>query len=70
MFNFELQRLRDGEFENTLVDVQGFKLKNDLNDVFNKGSKNLQTLNLGNVFAAPSQNTDTGERKMPVSEAR
>lgn len=62
-----LERLRDGEFENTLVDVQGFKLKGESPQRVN--IPGVGNISLGNIFQNPSSQDNT-PAKLPVSEAR
>jgi len=62
-----LQSLRDGEFENTLIDVTGFQGKKNTNG---KQQNNNLTVTLGNVFQSPTQNNKNALQKMAVSEAR
>jgi len=63
-----LQRLRNGEFENTLVNVEGFKLqkKQTPSGVRISG---MGTVPLGNIFQQHKQ-ADVGPKQLPVSEAR
>lgn len=60
-----LQRLRDGEFETTLVDVTGFKVKGDKKALFGKSA-----VSLGNIFSSPGETSSTTPTKLSVSEAR
>jgi len=62
------QNLRDGEFENTLVNVDGFKLQKNQTP---SGVRipGMGTIQFGNIFQPPKQEA-TGPKQLPVSEAR
>lgn len=62
-----LQKLRDGDFENTLIDVTGFEIKKN-NDKNTLGVS--KSVDFGNVFQTPTKGNDNSLQKMAVSEAR